>query len=73
MIEESVKIAFSPAVLIFGQRAIKWGLTKKIRDFNQTISIFNNICRGIVQRRTEQIKQKLAENQCKLAMCNDLL
>lgn len=48
MVEDSVKISFSPLVLLFGNKAFDWNLTNQIKKYKETITIFNSICQAIV-------------------------
>lgn len=57
LVEDAVKIGFSPLVLLLGNKAFDWNLTSQIRSYKETITIFNSICSSIVQRRSEEIEK----------------
>ena len=48
MVEDAVKIGFSPIALLLGDKAFDWNLTGQIRKYKETLKIFNSICQSIV-------------------------
>ena len=72
MVEDAVKISFSPLVLLLGNKAFDWNLTSQIRKYKETITIFNSICQAIVEKKTYEITQKIENNPSK-DQCKDLL